>query len=139
MRNRKTGLLFLVVLVTLLVAACGGSSGTKTSYTTVDVKTAYDQINSTANAVVVDVREPSEWATTGTIAGAKLISLGNVEQQAASQLSKDDTIFVICNSGNRSKVASDTLVKKGYKHVVNIDGGIQAWMNANLPTAPYTP
>ena len=138
MRNRKTSLLFLVLLVALLAAACGSSTSTKTTYTTVDVKTAYDQINSTANAVVVDVREPSEWAATGTVPGAKLISLGNVEKQAASELSKDDTIFVICNSGNRSRQASDTLVKQGYKHVINIDGGIQAWMSANLPTAPYT-
>ncbi len=139
MRNRRTSLLFLVILVALLVTACGGSTEKKLTYTTVDVRTAYDQISANAKAIVVDVREPSEWAATGTIPGATLISLGNVEKQASSQLSKDDTIYVICNSGNRSRQASDILVKQGYKHIINIDGGIQAWMQAGLPTAPYTP
>jgi len=139
MHNRRTGLIFLAILVALLMAACGGSTTTKLTYKTEDVKTAYNEISANAKAIVVDVREPSEWAATGTVPGATLISLGNVEQQASSQLSKDDTIYVICNSGNRSRQASDILVKQGYEHVINIDGGIQAWMSAGLPTAPCTP
>ena len=39
---------------------------------------------------------------------------------------KDQTIYVYCRSGNRSRQASEKLVKLGYTSVVEI-GGINSW------------
>ena len=39
---------------------------------------------------------------------------------------KDQLILVYCRSGNRSKQASEKLVKLGYTNIVEI-GGINSW------------
>jgi len=37
---------------------------------------------------------------------------------------------VYCRSGKRSKQAMDLMQKQGFKKVVDLDGGIQAWKGA---------
>ena len=39
---------------------------------------------------------------------------------------KDQLILVYCRSGNRSKQASEKLVKLGYTNIIEI-GGINSW------------
>jgi rhodanese-related sulfurtransferase len=133
----RRSLLWLVVLLALAIAACGGSD--KITYTTLAPQKAFDQLSTNANAVIVDVRNPDEWATTGVPPNAALIPLPEFEQRAPQELPKDKPIYVICNSGNRSTVASAILIKDGYKKVYNVDGGIQAWLRAGLPVEPYSP
>ena len=133
----RRSLIWLVVLLMLLIAACGGND--KTTYTTLSPQKAYDQLSKSTDAVIVDVRNPDEWATTGIPVGAALIPLPQFEQRAPQELPKDRPIYVICNSGNRSRTASEILIKDGYKKVYNIDGGIQAWLRAALPVEPYSP
>lgn len=153
---RKHWLVFAVVLlaVSLVLAACGSSdadtpqtkqptstipANVNTSYVTLDVQTAYTRYQQTDGAILVDVRTPEEWAATGIVPGARLIALDQFEQRAPAELPKDAPIFVICNSGNRSRVASEALIRLGYGQVFNIDGGIQAWLRANLPVEAYKP
>jgi rhodanese-related sulfurtransferase len=136
----KRSLWWAIILLVILgsgLAACGKDK-TPASYTTLSVQKAYDQLRQSRDALIVDVRNPDEWATTGVLPGATLIPLPEFEQRAPRELSKDRPIYVICNSGNRSRAASDILIKLGYKHVFNIDGGIQAWLSAGLPVVPYT-
>ncbi len=163
MRKRNWLLLLPLALVMVLaLAACGGSdeenntpadnneaaaettnndeAAAPATYVTVTVKEAYQQLKDNPDAIIVDVRNPDEWAATGVPKvpqGAKLIPLPEFQQRAPQELPKDQTIYIICNSGNRSRVASDILIKLGYRSVVNIDGGIQAWMREGLETAPY--
>jgi rhodanese-related sulfurtransferase len=140
MRKRSLILIALLLVVALTAVACGKDNDKKTAtFTTLDVQAAYTLYNDSDNAVIVDVRNPDEWTATGTIPGAALIPLPQFEQRAPGELPKDKEIFVICNSGNRSRVASEELIKLGYEHVINIDGGMQAWLSANLPVAAYTP
>lgn len=116
-------------------ASGGGGSG----WTTVDVQTAYDALSADKNAQLVDVREPSEWAETGVPEGAVLVSLGDLEAQAGSQLSAADPVYVICRSGNRSQTGSDILVGLGFAEVHNVDGGVNEWVAAGLPVETYQP
>ncbi len=141
-------LIALLVIVALSAAACGSSQeNTKQSdpteqpatYETVSVQDAHQELNGSNGAIIVDVREPQEWAATGYPPDARLIPLGQFAQRAPDELSKDTDIYVICNSGNRSQVASQSLIDLGYTRVFNVDGGIQAWLQAGLPTDPYTP
>ncbi len=140
MRKRYGVLIALLIVVALFAAACGSDDNKKTStFTTLDVQTAYTRFSQSDNAIIVDVRNPDEWAATGIPVGAALIPLPQFDQRAPNELPKDKEIFVICNSGNRSVIAAGSLIRLGYPHVINIDGGIQAWLRANLPVAPYTP
>lgn len=109
------------------------------SYVTVDVNTAYEGLSSNSEAQIVDVREPSEWLNTGVPVGAVLIPLGELEARAATELAKDKPVYVICNSGNRSRAGSEILIGLGYGEVYNVDGGIRAWLAEGLPVESYTP
>jgi rhodanese-related sulfurtransferase len=83
-----------------------------------------------AGAVVLDVREPAEWAE-GHIPGATLIPLGELARRT-SELPDDETIVVICRSGNRSAQGRDILRAAGYE-ATSVDGGMTAWRAAGLP------
>jgi rhodanese-related sulfurtransferase len=117
--NRFISLLLIMLLG--LVSACGPNT-----FKNVSVKDLADA--SEANKVVLDVREGWEYAE-GHVAGAILIPLGELERRS-NELSKDDTLYVICRSGNRSQQASDILAKKGFKNVRNVQGGTLAWIQA---------
>ena len=139
MIKRIVGLVILLALVST-AAACGDSNDNQpATFQTLTVQAAYDQLSKNGTAVIVDVRNPEEWTATGIPTGAKLIPLPEFGNRAPNELPKDQDIYVICNSGNRSRVASQQLIDLGYTHVYNVDGGIQAWLSAQLPTETYSP
>ena len=76
------------------------------------------------NAMVFDVREPHEFVgDLGHIKGAINVPRGEVAQ-AALELSFDNPIVVVCRSGRRSRGVCETLVKRGFRQVVNLSGGM---------------
>jgi rhodanese-related sulfurtransferase len=133
-----------VVLLLVLAtgaAACGGTNGAADheTYRTATVQALDEALRAGAGAQLVDVREPAEWQSTGVIAEAELIPLGDLEKRAPGELAKDKPVYVICRSGNRSRAGAQTLVGLGYKEVYSVDGGITAWIDAGLPVVPYAP
>lgn len=80
---------------------------------------------------VVDVREDWEW-NKGHVPGARHIVLNTLLANPGAQKIRDKTIFV-CQSGERSSVASEMAVALGVKDVVNFRGGTKAWRDAGLP------
>jgi rhodanese-related sulfurtransferase len=83
--------------------------------------------------VVLDVRTQREHAD-GHIGGAKLIDFnGRDFEQRLSALDRDATYLVHCRSGSRSIKALETLKKLGFKSVVHLDGGMNAWSKAGKP------
>lgn len=115
-----------------------GGSG-RGGHTNVDVQTAYDKSKASKEAQLLDVREPREWAATGVPKKAALIPLGQVERRAPTELAADRPVYVLCNSGNRSREAADILIGLGFSEVYSVDGGIKAWLRAGLPVEPYKP
>jgi rhodanese-related sulfurtransferase len=151
MRSRFLLLTLAVAVLALALAVAGcssddaaapaetGAPAESAGWTTVDVQTAADALSANADAQIVDMREPSEWAETGVPEGAVLIPLGDLEAQAESQLTTDAPVYVICRSGNRSQTGSDILTGLGLTEVHNVDGGMNAWTAAGLPTEAYQP
>ena len=84
----------------------------------------------TRRAVVLDVRQQSEWKK-GHIRGAIHIPLPQLERRL-DQLPHDKTIITVCRSGHRSGLAARTLARAGHD-VLNLRGGINAWTRAGLP------
>ena len=85
------------------------------------------------DAVVVDVRETSEWAN-GHIPQARHIALGQLSQRLSElEKLKDHSIIVCCASGNRSGGACSTLKKAGFTKVFNLRGGMASWSEAGMP------
>lgn len=83
-----------------------------------------------AGVVLLDVREPTEWAD-GHAPGAVLQPLGQLD---STDLPATATIYVICRSGNRSAAATGALVAAGLD-AYNVAGGMNAWTEAGLPVS----
>ncbi|MDD5461857.1 MAG: rhodanese-like domain-containing protein [Methylococcales bacterium] len=85
-------------------------------------------------AVIVDVREDSEW-NEGHIPGAIHIPLGQLNERLPElKLYKDSTVITQCKSGGRSAKALDILKSAGFSKVYSMEGGIMAWDEAGLKT-----
>ena len=99
---------------------------------------AYDRISAGA-AVLLDVREPTEWET--HVAGSVQIPRGILEAKADPTSPRHDPaldpskqVIVMCRSGARSVLAAVTLTELGFTDVLNMAGGMTAWKDAGLPT-----
>jgi rhodanese-related sulfurtransferase len=85
------------------------------------------------NAVVLDVRESSEYDA-GHVLNSKLVPLGKLKERMGElEKYKNQPIVVVCRSGNRSGTACFLLGKQGFSQVYNLAGGVQAWQKSNLP------
>jgi rhodanese-related sulfurtransferase len=84
-------------------------------------------------AVVLDVREQSEYDS-GHVLNAKLLPLGKLKERIGElEKYKDSPIVVVCRSGNRSGTACFILAKQGFSQAYNLAGGVQAWQKTSLP------
>ena len=79
-------------------------------------------------AVLIDVREPDEWAA-GHAPEATHLPLGGVNPDAVPS---GTTVIAVCRSGNRSGRAAELLAAAGIP-VHNLAGGMTAWAAAGLP------
>lgn len=91
------------------------------------------------NTLVVDVRDGSEVAASGKIAGALHVSRGLLEFKADPQaptcdknFSQEKTIILYCGSGGRAALAGKLLKDFGYEKVFNM-GGFKDWADSGGP------
>lgn len=82
-----------------------------------------------AGDVLLDVREPSEWAE-GHAPGAVHIPYPRLRDRAG-ELPRDRAVTVYCGSGIRSSLAASLLAADG-RSVRNVRGGFTAWQRAGL-------
>ena len=86
-----------------------------------------------ANALVLDVRDDQEFAG-GHIADAKHIPAAQLAARIGElRRYKDKPLIVNCQGGVRSAKACDLLRKHEFSKVHNLQGGLNAWIQAKLP------
>ena len=134
----------LLLLGAVILAGCGAGAGgvsgapgsVSTAVTagaslapTVSVADAAALQND--GALIVDVREPAEWAQ-GHIDGATLIPLGD-QPARLGELDQDRQVVVVCRTGRRSAQGRDILLAAGFPSVTSLDGGMSAWIAAGMP------
>lgn len=106
-------------LLILLLTGCGNKS-----YQTISATEAKNMMRE--NTIILDVRTKEEYEISH-IKNAINIPLDKIDDTVIEQLKdKKQTILVYCQSGNRSKQASQKLVDLGYTKVYNF-GGINNW------------
>ena len=81
---------------------------------------------------VIDVREGTEIAETGSIANAVNIPRGLIEMKLTpnnpdKSLNANTPIIVYCGGGSRASLAGKTLIELGFKNVQNLEGGFRGW------------
>jgi rhodanese-related sulfurtransferase len=91
------------------------------------------QLINRERAVVVDVREPEEFAA-GHVTGAKNVPLDQLEQKLpATVKNKSLPLLLVCATGARAQRAVATARKLGYEQAQAVAGGLKSWKDANLP------
>ena len=83
-----------------------------------------------SGVVVIDVREADEYVA-GHVPGARLVPLGRLSQHLGG-VPRDQRVYVICASGNRSKAAASLMERAGID-AVSVAGGTGAWQRAGKP------
>ena len=76
------------------------------------------------DAVLLDVREPEEWAQ-GVLPGAIQISMSDFVDHI-DDVPQDKAILCVCRSGERSQQVAAYLTHNGYEPVANLSGGMHA-------------
>ena len=123
----------ILLMMTLLLTGCTSPAPKPVpeanTYRQITMQEAVEMMEKEENYIILDVRTHEEFAA-GHIPGAIVIPNETIGTEEIPQLpDKDQLIMVYCRSGNRSKQASDKLVKQGYTNIVEF-GGIIDWPGA---------
>ena len=99
-------------------------------------------------AVVIDIRRPDEWASTGIIEGAETITAflanGRVHPEFLPKfrsVAPDPAtpVMLYCRTGNRTTSLGNALIEQlGYTDVTHLEAGITGWMDGGNKTVTYT-
>lgn len=130
MKRKQLSLIFIITLLLSIVPlfACSSKKATNSSKTFTQVKSDEAKLimDSMDNYIILDVRTEDEY-NEFHIENAINIPDYEIGNKAESILKdKDQTIFVYCRSGRRSKGAAKELVKLGYTNIIEF-GGIIDW------------
>ena len=122
----------IMILFTAVIAlsfGCAVDDGIKV----ISVTEFSEAVNNDSAAVILDVRTAEEFAE-GHIEGAINLNVKDAEtfENGMKALDKSKNYYVYCRSGRRSHNAAAKMQNAGFK-VVDMDGGIIAWKDANMP------
>ena len=79
----------------------------------------------------LDVRTQEEWDDFHA-PNSTLIPLDQLESRLG-ELPTDETVVVVCRSGNRSQAGRDILLNNDFDQVTSMAGGLNAWREAGYP------
>lgn len=81
---------------------------------------------------IIDVRMTGEWEA-GHIAGAMHLPLHALAERV-EEVAIERPSAVVCGSGYRSSIATALLEQRGVRSLMNVLGGMSAWVAAGYPT-----
>jgi len=110
----------------------------------ISAEQAQQRLKEDSNALLVDVRDAADIPSTGVPAGGVNISLGMLPIRADRELPEEwlDTrlqdrscqIITTCFAGMMSAMGAKVLKDMGFTNVCYMEGGMDAWKEAGLPT-----
>lgn len=138
--------LFLVFVLSMLA----GVVLAQNNYTEITLPELMKKKKEGKEVVIVDVRTDGEYYDTssnykqgniGRIKDALHIPLQELQQnpEAVKKLDeyKDKEVYLICSHSYRSRVASNILLRNGFTHVNNVQGGMTEWFRRAPELEPY--
>jgi sulfur dioxygenase len=82
------------------------------------------------DALVLDVREPEEYARHGHVPGAINVPQAGLASKL-DELPRDRPLLTICRGGVRPLRAGQYLKQAGFDEVASVKGGMEAWRAAS--------
>lgn len=99
----------------------------------VDTQEAAKRLSANPLAVLMDVREDSEWAD-GRASEAVHLGKGVLERDIERMYpDKTREIIMYCGGGFRSVLTAEVAQRMGYKNVFSLKGGYKALLQAKWP------
>ncbi len=95
--------------------------------------TVAEELASAGPPLLLDVRNPREWATKH-IAGSVNVPLNHLQERIA-EIPRDRRIAIHCAGGYRSSIAASILQQYGITNLIEMAGGLAAWEAAKLPVS----
>lgn len=93
------------------------------------------RLDANPNAILLDVREESEWAA-GHAAQARHLGKGVLERDIEKLVPDPHAeIIMYCGGGYRSALTADVAQRMGYRNVFSLSGGYKALVQAQWPMA----
>ena len=92
--------------------------------------TLAEELASAGAPLVLDVRNPREWAAKH-IDGSVNIPLNHLQERIA-EIPRDRRIAIHCAGGYRSSIAASILQRHGITNLTEMAGGLAAWEAAKL-------
>jgi rhodanese-related sulfurtransferase len=85
------------------------------------------------DALLLDVRTVSE-NEESRLEGAVLIPVGELTARIDEIAEyREQTVYIYCRSGSRSRTAAALLLEAGFSSVVDLEGGIGSWLRTGFP------
>lgn len=127
----------VVAAVVLLLAACSGSDNGSDSRSPSSTPTASSSavgpaefaayLSANPDVPLVNVHIPYEGHIEGT---DNFVAFDEIGGWGGLPDDKDAPLAIYCRSGNMSATAAATLAEMGYRNIVDLDGGMNAWSAA---------
>ena len=105
---------------------------------------AQQRLEQDPNALLVDVRDAADISSTGLVSGGMNISLGMLPIKADLELPEEwrepglqdrsRQVITTCQLGPNAAIGAKLLKDMGFTNVSYMDGGMEAWKAAGLPT-----
>ena len=105
------------------------------------------RVRARPETLLLDVQDAADIQACGLIPGAVPVSLGMLAVRADQELpepfrdarlqDRARPVIVTCGAGGQAALGAYTLHQMGFTDVAFIDGGMQAWKAADLPTEPF--
>ncbi|MEI6828089.1 MAG: rhodanese-like domain-containing protein [Desulfuromonadales bacterium] len=102
-----------------------------TVYTSYSPAQTFELIKQRKGLLIIDVRSPEELRE-GKIKNSLLIPLVDI-MTGNYNIPRGRPLLLYCATGGRSYAAMQILARNGYMEIYNLQGGISAWKEANLP------
>ena len=93
--------------------------------------------------ILVDIRQPQEWRTTGVIEGCHLLTFPEADVEGwLAELGKiaspDDQLVLVCRTGRRTGILLDFLNSQTpYRRAQHLSDGILGWIGNGLPVVDF--
>ena len=102
----------------------------------ITIEQARERLAKNPKAVLLDVREDSEWIKEHAAQAAHL-GRGVLERDLEEMFPDPEAeIILYCGGGYRSALAADSAQKMGYRNVTSLIGGYKALVKAGWPMKP---
>ncbi len=116
----------------------------QTALPSVSVREAHAR-QKAGQSILVDIRRPEEWEDTGVPEGAIKLDMTSPAFEARLAALRAENpgkqIDLICRTANRTRDVQQALMRRGWRDIVNVRGGLlgnpgnPGWLDEKLPVA----